>query len=163
MAKISYNVDSWTPLPVANAADFTNAGFMALQGGSATQEINIEEIYNGGLAGASSPAVMLVSRDSIIGVTLSGGQQAAFNPATAALAAPPVGFNAATTKPQRSATLHLINMSFNAFGGISRWISRPGSSIVILGNIASYGELSISSASNGSPGLMGSHIIFEPL
>ncbi len=66
--------------------------------------------------------------------------------ATAALAAPVLTGNTnATNKPQRSSTLKLLNQSFNAFGGILRWVAAPGEEISIVGNTASLGELSLSS------------------
>lgn len=162
MARWSANVPTWTPVAVADATNFTDAGHMTLQGGSSTQRSNIIEVYMGGQAGASSPSIMLVARDSTVGVTLSVGRLAALDPATAALAAPPVVFNTATTKPQRSATLSLLNLSFNAFGGIVRWVAAPGEEIGMLGNTASLGEISLSAFTGGTPGLMGSHFIFEP-
>ena len=116
----------------------------------------------GGQAGASSPTIMLLARHSTVGVTLSVGRFAALDPATAALGAPPVAFNTATTKPQRSATLSLLNLSFNAFGGIVRWVYSPGEEVGMLGNTASFGELGISAFTGGTPGLMGSHLIVEP-
>lgn len=163
MAKISSNQPTWTPVAVADTTNMTDAGYHALQGGSSTQVNNIIEVAMGGQAGASSPCIMMVARDSTVGATLSVGRQAAMNPATAALAAPPVTFNTATTKPQRSATLSLLNLSFNAFGGIYRWVAAPGEEIGMLGNTASFGELSLSAYTGGTPGLLGSHIILEPL
>lgn len=162
MARWSANETTWTPTAVADATPFTDAGYHAFQGGSSTQRTNLLEVYMGGQAGASSPGIMLVARDSTIGATLSVGRFAALDPATAALAAPPVCFNTATTKPQRSATLSLLNLSFNAFGGIVRWVAAPGEEIGILGNTASLGEISLSALTGGTPGLMGSHFIVEP-
>jgi hypothetical protein len=163
MARWSAQRNNFTPVAVADATNFTDAGYFALQGGSTTQRSNILEVYCGGQASASAPQQLLFSRDSTIGVTaLSGGTLAALDPATAALAAPPVQFSASTTKPQRSATAQLLNLSFNAFGGIVRWVAAPGEEIGMLGNTASNGEVSLSHASSGTPGLMGCHIIFEP-
>lgn len=162
MAKLSGNLSNWTPVAVADSTNFTSSGFLALQGGSTTQRINVLEVYMGGLAAASAPAQMVVARDSTIGVTLSGGLQAALDPSTAALAAPPVTFSIATTKPQRSSTLQLLQLGFNAFGGVVRWLAAPGEEIGILGSTASLGELSLSHLSTGTPGLMDAHFIFEP-
>lgn len=162
MAKWSSNQPTWTPVAVADTTNFTDAGHHCLQGGSTTQVNKIQEVYLGGQAGASSPSIMLVARDSTVGVTLSVGRQAALDPATAALAAPPVTFNTATTKPQRSATLSLLNLAFNAFGGIVRWVAAPLEEIGMLGNTASFGEISLSAYTGGTPGLLGSHFIFEP-
>lgn len=162
MARWSANQPTWTPVAFADANPMADTQYHAFQGGSSTQRTNLLEAYMGGQAGASSPSIMLVARDSTIGVTLSVGRFAALDPATAALAAPPVCFNTATTKPQRSATLSLLNLSFNAFGGIVRWVAAPGEEIGILGNTASFGEVSLSAFTGGTPGAMGSHFILEP-
>ncbi len=166
MAKRSFSVATWTPTAVADTAAFTDNGYMALQGGSSTQATDIVEVFIGGQAGASAPSIMQFGRDSTVGVTLTalaaGQSDAALDPATAALAAPLVPFTASTSKPQRSATLgRLLNLSFNAFGGILRWVPAPGEEIRMLGNTASLGELSLSAYTGGTPGLMGAHIIYE--
>ena len=164
MAKWSSAINNWTPVAVADTTNFTNAGYHGLQGGSTTQRLNVMEVYMGGLAGSSAPAQMILSRDSTVGVTaMSGGTQAALDPATAALAAPMVTFNTSTTKPQRSATLQMMTLAFNAYGGVVRWLAAPGEEVILLGNTASFGELSLSHASSGTPGLMSSYFIFEPL
>lgn len=166
MAKWSFKLASWTPTAVLDAANFTDNGYQGLMGGSTTQRINIIELYMGGAAGASSPALMTLARDSTVQATptalTTGQSNAAFDPSTAALAAPPVAFTASTTKPQRSATLGLLSVGFNAFGGIVRWVAAPGEEIGILGNTASLGEVSLSAYAGGTPGLMNSHIIYEP-
>src|SRR4051812_32887480 len=166
MAKRSFSVATWTPTAVADAANFTDNAYMGLMGGSTTQRLSVIEVYMGGQAGASAPSIMLLSRDSTVQATptalTTGQSDAAFDPSTAALAAPPVAFVASTTKPQRSATLGLLNLSFNAFGGIVRWVAAPGEEIGVLGNTASLGEISLSAFTGGTPGLMGSHIIYEP-
>jgi hypothetical protein len=162
MAKWSATQNNWTPTAVADATNFTNSGYFAWQGGSPTQRANFLELYMGGLAGASAPAQMIVARDSTVGATgLSGGTLAALDPATAALAAPPLQFSTSTTKPQRSATLYLLLPVFNAFGGVVRLNQPPGQEIGLLGNTASFGEISLSHASTGTPGLMGCHFIVD--
>ncbi len=168
MAKRSFKSASWTPVAVADATNFTNAGYMALQGGSSTQRVGISEIFMGGQAGASAACNMVVARDSIVGATLTalgtGESDAALDPASAALAAPVQPFTQSTTKPQRSATLGLLDLSFNAFGGIVRWVAYDQSEqLWILGNTASFGEISLSAFTGGSPGAIGAHIIYEPL
>ncbi len=164
MAKYSGTQNNWTPTAVADANAFTNTGYLALQGGTSTQRINFLELYMGGLAGASAPAQMILGRDSTVGATaLSGGTMAALDPATAALAAPPVIFSTSTTKPQRSATLYMTTPVFNAFGGVVRINQAPGTEIGLLGNAASFGEISLSHASTGTPGLMSAYFLFEPL
>jgi len=167
MAKWSYKLSTWTPTAVADTTNYTDNGYQGLMGGSSTQRLNVSEVYMGGQATSSSPCIMLVSRDSTVQGTptalTTGQSNAALDPATAALAAAQIAFTASTTKPQRSATLGLLNLSFNAFGGIVRWVAPPGGELVILGNTASFGEISLSAYTGGTPGLMGSHIIYEPL
>jgi hypothetical protein len=167
MAKRSFSVATWTPTAVADTTSMTASGFMGLQGGSTTQRILVSEVFMGGQAGASSPTFMVLARDSTVAVTptalTTGQKDASLDPATAALAAPPVPFVAASTEPQRSSTLGLLNLSFNAFGGIVRWVAYPGEELILLGNTASFGEISLSAYTGGTPGLMGSHIVYEPL
>lgn len=163
MAKWYASCQAITPVAVADATNFTSGGFLALQGGSTTQVSKISEVYMGGQATASAPTPMILARDSTVGATLSGGFLAQADPATAALAAPMVQFTTATTKPQRSATLQLLQLSYNAFGGIVRWVAAPGFEIGMLGNAASNGEISLSCMTGGTPGSMTAHIAFEPM
>lgn len=166
MAYWSFKKATWTPVAVADTANFTDAGYMGLMGGSTTQVIRVREVFIGGQATVTSPSIMIVSRDSTVQATptaLSTGESnAAFDTATAALAAAQVAFTASTTKPQRSATLGLLNLSFNANGGVVRWVAPPGAELVMLGNTASFGEISLSHYTGGTPGLVGAHIIYEP-
>lgn len=164
MAKWSGMVDSWTPTAVADTTAMTANAYCALRGGSSTQRINILEVYMGGLATASAPSIMQLARNSTLGATPSGGDMTALDPATAALGAPPVfSTTFATTAPQRDAALKLLSLGFNAFGGIVKWTAPEGFEPVILGNTASFGEVSLSAFTGGTPGLMNSHILFEPL
>lgn len=167
MAKRLFKVSTFTPVAVADTTNYTDAGYMALMGGTSTQKINVSEIYMGGQATASAPSLMIVARDSTVNVTptalSTGNSDAAIDPASADLAAVPVSFVASSTKPKRSATLGLLNLSYNAFGGIVRWVAPPGAELVILGNTASFGEMSLSAYTGGTPGLTGAHWCYEPL
>lgn len=166
MAKLSVGLTTFTPTATADTTNLVDATYLSvIQGGSSTQRINILEVFMGGQAGSSAPTIMLLSRDSTVAVTVSlgtGNTIGALDAATAALAAPPVVGNTATTKPQRSSTLHILNLSFNAFGGLVRWLAAPGEEISIVGNTASLGEVSLSAFTGGTPGLMGGHIVYEP-
>ena len=164
MARWGAAIPSWTPVAVADTTNMTDNGHQTLQGGSATQRGEAREIYLGGQAGASSPTFMVFGRNSTVGATLTAARLAALDPSTAALAAPPVSYAASTTKPQRSSTLGmLLNLSFNAFGGVVRWVNGPDEIISYLGNTASLGELSLNAFTGGTPGLLGSNIVFETL
>lgn len=122
----------------------------------------------GGQASSSAPSIMVFSRDSTVGVTLTalttGESDASVDPATAALAAPPVPFTqTSSTKPQRSASLGLANFSFNAYGGVVRWVAAPYAEFAMLGNTASFGEVSLSAFTGSTAANIGAHIIYEPL
>lgn len=164
MARWAANIPTYTPVAVADTTNMTDGGHHTIQGGSSTQRGELREVYIGGQAGASSPTIMVLGRTSTVGATLTGGRLAALDPSTAALAAPPVSYGTSTTKPQRSATLGmLLNLSFNAFGGVVRWVNGPDEIISYLGNAASLGELSLNAFTGGTPGLLGSNIVFETL
>lgn len=162
MARWSSNEPTWTTAALADTTNLTSTNYHALQGGVAGQRINVLEVYIGGQANASAPNIMMFARDSTVGATLSVGRTAALDPATAALTNPPVTFNTATTPPQRSATLSLLNLSVNMFGGIVRWVAAPGEEIGLLGVAVNTGELSLSAFTGSTAGLCGSHFIFEP-
>lgn len=166
MANWSFALEGWTPTAVADTANYTDNGYQGLMGGSTTQRIDISEVYIGGLAGASTPSPMLLSRDSTVQATptalTTAQSNGALDPSTAALAAAQVPFTASTTKPQRSATLAKLALGLNAFGGIVRWVAAPGKEFKLLGNTASLGEASLSCMTGGTPGLIMSHIIYEP-
>lgn len=167
MAKRIVSVTTQTPTATADTTNLVDATYPFLfQGGSATQRTNILELYLGGQAGASAPTFMILSRDSTVAITSSNGTgqtDAAMDAATAALAAPVLTGNTNTTKPQRSSSLHLLNLSFNAFGGIVRWVAAPGEEISIVGASASLGEISFSAFTGGTAGLLGAHGIYETL
>ena len=167
MAKMSVNHATVTPTATADTADLVDSTYpFALQGASTTQRTSIIEVQLGGQAGASSPTFMLLARDSQLAtgsLTADATMNSApLDPATAALAAPCVAFNkAATLKPRRDVAKHLLNLSFNAFGGIVRWVAAPGEEIYMVGNTASFGETSLSAFTGGTAGLLGAHMIYE--
>lgn len=165
MANRIFSVTSWTATAVADTTNFVNSQFMGLQGGTSSQRLVVHEVYLGGQSSSSAPTFMILARDSTVGATLSlsaAANDAALDPDTAALAAAPGSFDTATTKPQRSSALHLHNMSFNPFGGVVRLNFPPGQEPVVRGNAATAGEISLSAITTGG-GLVGSHIVYEPL
>jgi hypothetical protein len=119
----------------------------------------------GGQSTSSATAFMLWSRDSTVGATNTygtGNTDAAMDASTAALAAPPVTGNSNSTKPQRSATAHLMNLSFNAFGGVVRWVAPPAPfGPNVLGNTQPLGESSLSCFTGGA-GIIGAACTYEP-
>jgi hypothetical protein len=130
------------------------------------QRLAISELYLGGeAASTSSPSIMVLARDSTVGATVTAGtcRNAALDASSTAPGTVPVFGHIATTKPQRSATLHLLHLSFNAYGGIVRWVARPGEEIIVQGGTASLGEVSLSAFTGGTTGQMSSHCIYEVL
>lgn len=167
MAKRAFKSNSWSATAVADATNYTNLQFMALQGGSSTQRTLISEVSIGGQAGASAPSVMPFSRDSTAGGTPSalttGESDAPIDPATAALAAPAVPFTQASTKPQRSASSAFYTFPFNLFGGFVRWVAAPYEEFILLGASAANGEASLSAFTGSTAGTVGATIIYESL
>ena len=73
----------------------------------------------------------------------------------------PTVFNkAATLKPRRDTGKILLPLTFNAFGGVVRWLAAPGQEVVMFGASASFGEVSLSARSGGG-GIASAHLIFE--
>lgn len=167
MGKRSASHASLTPTATADTTNLVDSTYPALlQGASSTQRTNISEVMETGQASSTAPTLMLLARDTTAAATVTADatfNDAPIDAATAALAAPVVTGNKATTKPQRSSTAHLLNLAFNAFGGLVRWVAPPGGEITIVGNTQPLGEVSLSAFTGGSPGLMGAHIIYETL
>jgi hypothetical protein len=164
VAKFTYSFTTFTPTATGDTSALANGSYMNVQGGNATQRNVFIEVYLGGQAGASSPTFMLLSRDSTVGVTMSstsGAMQTTLDGTSSVLSVVPIGYTIAGTAPQRSSTLHLLNLSYNAFGGIVRWVAAPGEEPSTIGNTASLGEVSLSAFTGGTAGLTGAHIIWE--
>jgi hypothetical protein len=168
MAKRSLGTATVTTAATADTTNLANTTYMGLiQGGSATQKIALLEVFLGGQsASTSQPQIMVLGRDSTVGGTVvaGGAIDQALDAATAALAAPPVVGNSATTIPQRSSTLgRLLVLPFNAYGGMARWLARDrDEEITLVGNTASLGELSLSAFTGTTAGAIGGHMIYEP-
>lgn len=168
MAKRSFHANGYTPAATADTAALANNTYQALKGGSSTQRINIQEVYIAGLAGASSPTSMQLARVSTLETTptalASPNSDGPMDASSAALAAPPVSFVASAAGPQRSAvtTDTKLELGLNAFGGIVRWVAAPGEEWGQIGNTASLGESVLSAFTGGTPGLLNSHIVYEP-
>ena len=146
---------------VADTVAMTDNGYATiLQGGSATMQLKINEVYIGGEDTASTPTTMVLARDSTVAATaITGNFNALLDGSGVAPGTIAVFGAASTTKPQRSATLHLLQLSLNTYGGISRWQARYGEEINTIGNTASLGEVSLSSVTG--TGKSSGHILYE--
>jgi hypothetical protein len=169
MARRIVSVTTITPTAFADTTGMTSATYpFILQGGSASQLNRVHEIsISGQAASSSSPTFMVLGRDSTVGVTNSNGAgqtDASLDAATAALGAPALTGNTNGTAPQRSSSLHLMNCSLNAFGGVYFWrANKVDECPSVYGNTASLGEVSLSAFTGGTPGAIGAHMIYESL
>lgn len=169
MAKFSFGNTNWTPTATADGAALANATYQALKGGSATQKLEVLEIYMAGNANSvNSPTFMQMARASTLGITPTALAAPAFDgpldPNTAALAAPPVSYTAAGTGSVRSAATSAarLNLGINALGGIVRWVAAIREEWIIFGNAVTVGESNLSAFTGGTPGALNSHIVYEP-
>lgn len=168
MARRIVAVTTITPTATADTTNLVDATYPnILQGGSSTQLNRVWEIsINGQAASSSSPTFMLLSRDTTVAVTNSNGTgqtDAPLDTATAALAAAALTGNTNTTKPQRSATAHLMNCSLNAFGGVFFWRgNRAEECPSVVGNTQPLGEVSLSGFTGSTAAAYGAHLLYEP-
>ena len=168
MAKRSFQVATFTPTATADNTAMTNATYMSVGAGSATQQLNVLEIYIGGQAASAGINIMMFARDLVLAATPTAlaapNGDGPLSTASAALAAPPVTCVAATTGPSRTNTALTarLNLSHNPFGGIIRWVAAPGEEWGITGTTVSVSESSLSCFTGGSVGAVGAHIIYEP-
>ena len=169
MARRIVSVTTITPVATADTTNLSDNTYpFIILGGSSTQRNMIWEIsLNGQAASSSSPTYMILARDSTVAAsntTGTGQTDAPLDTATAALAAPALTGNVNTTKPQRSSTLHLANLSLNAFGGVYFWrANRAEECFGLVGNAVTVGEVSVSAFTGGTPGAIGAHMIYESL
>ena len=171
MARRIVSMTTLTPAAFSDATNISNGAFpFFIVGGTATQQVKIHEIsLLGQAASSSSPTFMILSRQSTIAATATtfaaaGGSDAPLDTATAALTAATTTGNSSTSLAQSSATLHLLNLSLNAFGGINFWRANKWDECpTLLGVAANVGGVSLFAWSGGTPGAIGSHGIYESL
>ena len=161
MARYSATWSTITATAVPDTTAFTAGQLPGMLRANTTLMLKINEVYIGGEDTASTPTSMILARTSTISVgALSVGNIALVDAvSTAPGTTPNWGSTAATTFPQRSATLYLLQLSLNTFGSISRWQARFGEEITAYGATASLGEVCLSSK-NGA-GKTSGHILIE--
>jgi len=168
MAKRVFSQATWTPTATADSTALANTTYMAIEAANAAQGLQVIEIYEGGQASASSINIMQFARSVTFGTTPTAlaapNGDGAMQSLTSALATVPVTYVAASTGPLRSSISGnaRLNLSFNAFGGIVRWVAAPGEEWGIIGITASISGSTLSAFTGGSAGLMGGHIVYEP-
>lgn len=160
---------SWTTgTGTADNASLTTLQYQALQGGTTTQVNYIDEVYIGGQATASAPAVMLLARDSTVVATPVALATPNSNGLTGAsggvLTAPAVGALTGSTQAVRSNSVSLgkLTFTFNSFAGIVRCnYANTQDRFSILGNTASLGECSLSAFTGTTSSSISSHLLYE--
>lgn len=168
MAKYSGTWTSVTATAIADTTALTDNNYpYALQGGTSTQRNQISEVMICGEASSSTVIILKLARDSTASATLvagTGGKvPVLLDGSGTAPATAPLGGNSASTDPQRSSTLQLANFSFNAFGGLARWIANPGYEFSMVGNTASLGDTSLSGFTGTGAAATSGYVLFETL
>lgn len=162
MARYSATFAGVVAATLADTVAATNAAYPgSLRGGGAAVLGKINEVYLGGEDTASTPTTMVLARASTVSVgALSVGNNALLDvQATAPGTIFSWGNTAATSGAQRAATLYLLNLSLNTYGGLARWQARYGEELTVFGNAANAGEVILSSK-NGA-GKTSGHILYE--
>lgn len=167
MAKRAFSVSTLTP--TAQADGVLSAGtYAAMKGGVATDLVVIEEITQSGQASSSSFNAMCLAFSSTLGITPTtlalpnsdGFMRAASSP----LSTLPSTYVAAGTAPNRSpaVTLARLQLGFNSFGGIFRWVAREGEEFTLLGSATvSQSEGVFSSQNTGTAGPQSLMVVYE--
>jgi hypothetical protein len=149
----------------AGTTPLTTNTFVALQGGNSTMRLQVSEVYIGGeAASASSPSYMLFARSGTLGVGALTGASTS-NVLTDASAVAPgttaaTGTTYATTQPTRGNVL--LRLSYNAYGGIVRWVASPDQMISVAGNAtANASDVTLSAFTGSTTVTASGHILYE--
>ena len=164
MARYSMVFNAQVTVATNDTTALTTLKYSALGGNSGTMQLKVNEVQCGGEASSGAVQCYIFARDSTVAATslTSVGLNNALMDGTATAPGTVALFsNSSTTFPQRSASLKLINHSFNAYGGLVRWQARQGEEITIVGNTASLGECSYSGGPNTVASQVSGHIIYE--
>jgi hypothetical protein len=166
MARYSLSYSGVTATAFADTTGLTdNAYNFHLRGGGSTQRLLINEVYMGGeVTSGLLLCKPVLARDSTVAVTSANGdcRNALMDGSATAPGTLAAFGNSAATDPQRDTALHLLHLSFQPYGGVVRWQARHGEEIIVVGNTASLGEVSLSSFTGTAAGCVSSgHCIYE--
>lgn len=159
MAMFQTAVAGWTPVAHADgASSLADNSYHALRT-ETTSTMRIVEVFIGGEATSSTVNRMSLRRLSTNASTPTDQTCAALNPLSQAALAN--FYVAATTGPTIASTVHLLNLAFNAFGGIIRWVAAPGEEIWATAATAPNGQVALDSISG--TGVVSTHVTFEEM
>jgi hypothetical protein len=164
MAKYALTFTGQATVATNDTAALTTLKYSALGGNSGTMQLKIYEVQVGGESSSAAVQQYIFARDTTVAATslTSVGLTNALIDATATAPGTLALFsNSSTTFPQRSATAHLIQHSFNAFGGLCRWQARQGEELTCVGNTQPLGEFSYSGGPATVAGQVSGHIHYE--
>lgn len=167
MSKRVFEALTYTPTATADGTTLTSGTYQEIEASAPTMYLEVMEIYEGGLNSASAINTMLFARNITIATTPTAlttptGSDGFMKTFSSTLGSSAVCCIAASTGPARASvgTQARLNLSFNSFGGIVRWVAAPGEEWGILGTATLVSASSLSSPT-GSAGAMGSHIVYE--
>lgn len=124
---------------------------------SGTTIDRVTEVFIGGEATASTVNQMQFRRHSAVGVTPTAITLVKLNNRSASAGA--TAASAFSTDPTLGGIL--LNLAFNAFGGVIRWVAAPGEELYLVGGTAADTEAGLNSATG--TGQVSAHVIFEEL
>lgn len=172
MAKYSNSFGQVTMAVTALGTAPATAGLYYLVGGSSAFQTKVSEVYLGGeAASASTVAAMAFGRVSTVAGAVSGPIASVLTDIMSAGSAStsfPIGYTTWTTSgPSMAVTGVLLRLSYNAYGGIVRWVSSPDQQITMTGTAAFAtgtqgvgGQLMLQQTA-GTAALMSGHVLFE--
>lgn len=169
MSKRSFASNNWTTgAGTADNAQVTSGSYQSLDPGSASQIIQVQEIFIGGLSTSSAVQNMQFRRTGTAG---TGGASALASPNSdgplntfaAAIVSIPIAAVAYVTNqpiPTNTATIARLNLPFNSFGGIVRWTAFPGEEFWMIGT-GNNQAATLSNNTGSASGSVSSHLIYE--
>jgi hypothetical protein len=161
MAKYTVTAAGWTTTATAaGAIPAANNIFHALRTASSTNTARIQEVYLAGESTTSTVVRMRLARASTNSTGPTDVTPANLNPLSAAAVAR--GYVAvATTRPTITSNPPTLELGFNAFGGVVRWVAAPDEEVWITTTTAPNSDVVL--ASESGAGTVSDHIIFEEI
>lgn len=160
MAQYGTAASGWTPVAHADgASSLANSSYHAVRAVS-TSTLRITEVFIGGEATSSTVNRMSLRRCSTNASTpVTTLLPAPLNPLSQACASQ--FYTTATTGPTIASTNHLMNLAFNAFGGVIRVVPAPGEEVWATASTAPNGEIVLDSISG--TGVVSTEVVFEEI
>lgn len=160
MAAFSTNIPGWTTTAIAINTQATANNYHAVGTRSASDTCKITEIYMGGESTSSTVARMRYQRLSTNATAATDQTPVPLHYGSGVAISKFYG-TVGTTQPTFANTPSLLNLAFNAFGGIVRWVAYPGEELWQSTSTAPNAEAALASLSGA--GIISSTIVFEQI